>query len=231
MTDPWRVGIYRGVVTTDMQASPGRMAADDQPDIGDVAATDAIDSRPGRIAAGVLVVGGAVGLLAAATLTIERFKLFTDPGYRPSCSINPIISCGSVMTTGQASFFGFPNPLIGIAAFSVVVVLGVLAAARVAIPAWVWAGLAAGLTLGVVFVGYLITQSLYRIGALCPYCMAVWVVTPLLLATVVSTLARATRSERVVSAAGWIWPVLIVAYTVVVLMIAERFWDYWSTLV
>ncbi|MGZ8176887.1 vitamin K epoxide reductase family protein [Williamsia sp. SKLECPSW1] len=192
---------------------------------------DDIDRRPGRVASAVVVLGGAVGLLAAATLTIERFKLFADPGYRPSCSINPIISCGSVMTTEQAAFFGFPNPIIGIAAFAVVIVLGVLAFARVAIPAWVWAGLALGLVLGLVFVGYLITQSLYRIGALCPYCMAVWVVTPLLFATVVGILARATGNRRVVSAAGWVWPVLIIAYTAVVLMIAERFWDYWSTLI
>lgn len=30
---------------------------------------------------------------------------------------------------------------------------------------------------GLVFVHWLIGQSLYRIGALCPYCMAVWVAT------------------------------------------------------
>lgn len=214
-------------MTTEVQASTDGPDADDHEPFID----DDIDRRPGRVASAVVVLGGAVGLLAAATLTIERFKLFADPGYRPSCSINPIISCGSVMTTEQAAFFGFPNPIIGIAAFAVVIVLGVLAFARVAIPAWVWAGLALGLVLGLVFVGYLITQSLYRIGALCPYCMAVWVVTPLLFATVVGILARATGNRRVVSAAGWVWPVLIIAYTAVVLMIAERFWDYWSTLI
>ncbi|GIF69284.1 hypothetical protein Ais01nite_73190 [Asanoa ishikariensis] len=50
--------------------------------------------------------------------------LLADPSYRPSCSINPILSCGSVMTTAQAEAFGFPNPVIGMVAFPVVVALG-----------------------------------------------------------------------------------------------------------
>ncbi|MEU3493704.1 vitamin K epoxide reductase family protein [Kitasatospora cineracea] len=44
----------------------------------------------------------------------------------PSCNINPILSHGSVMRTGQASAFGFPDPLIGVAAFAVVVTVGVV---------------------------------------------------------------------------------------------------------
>ncbi len=102
----------------------------------------------------------------------------------PSCSINPVLSCGSVMITPQASVFGFPNPLIGIVSFTVVLVTGVLAVAKVRLPRWYWAGLAIGTLLGAVFVHWLIFQSLYRIGALCPYCMVVWAVTiPLLVVT------------------------------------------------
>lgn len=36
--------------------------------------------------------------------------------------------------------------------------------------------LQAGVTLAAIFVHWLIWVSLYRIGALCPYCMAVWAV-------------------------------------------------------
>ena len=66
------------------------------------------------------------------------------------------------------------NPMLGIAAFSVVIVTGVLAVAGVRLPRWYWAGLAGGTRLGAVFVHWLIYQSLYEIGALCPYCMVVW---------------------------------------------------------
>ena len=90
------------------------------------------------------------------------------------------------MTTPQASAFGFPNSLIGIAAFAVVTVTGVLAVAKVPLPRWYWVGLAAGDAVGAGFVHWLIFQSLYRIGALCPYCMVVWVATISLLVVVAS---------------------------------------------
>lgn len=186
---------------------------------------------PGAVASWIVLITGVIGLVAAATLTIERFKLFADPGYRPSCSINPIISCGSVMTTDQAAFFGFPNPIIGIAAFSVAIVAGLLAVARVALPGWFWVGLTAGTGVGLVFIGYLITQSLYRIGALCPYCMVVWVVTPLLFVTAAQLAATALRRRSLIEAAGWLRPLLIIVYALVVAMIAVRFWSYWSTLI
>jgi uncharacterized membrane protein len=62
-----------------------------------------------------------------------------EPGYVPTCSINPVLSCGSVMVTHQASIFGFPNPLMGIAGFAVVIVTGVLAV-RCRLPQWYWSG-------------------------------------------------------------------------------------------
>ena len=61
-----------------------------------------------------VLIAGAVGLAAALTLTIEKIEILINPDYVPSCSINPVLSCGSVMITPQASAFGFPNPLIGI---------------------------------------------------------------------------------------------------------------------
>src|SRR6201986_4429207 len=133
-----------------------------------------------------VLIAGVIGLAASMGLTVEKIKILVNPSYVPSCSINPIVSCGSVMTTPQASALGFPNSLIGIAAFSVVVVTGVLAVTKVFLPRWYWVGLAAGTLAGTVFVHWLIFQSLYRIGALCPYCMVVWVATISLLVVVAS---------------------------------------------
>jgi len=82
-------------------------------------------------------------------------------------------------------------------------------------------------------VHWLIFQSLYRIGALCPYCMAVWAVTmPLLV--VVSSIALRTRCEangvlRVVY--QWRWSLTALWFTAVILLILVRFWNYWSTLI
>lgn len=180
-----------------------------------------------------VLIAGVIGLTSALTLTIEKIEILINPAYVPSCSINPVLSCGSVMITPQASVFGFPNPLLGIVGFAVVVVTGVLAVARVSLPRWYWAGLAAGALLGTVFVHWLIFQSLYRIGALCPYCMVVWSVTIPLLVVATSIAAQPQRSANALVRGlyTWRWSLVALWFTAVVLMILERFWTYWSTLV
>ncbi|MBF6365035.1 vitamin K epoxide reductase family protein [Nocardia puris] len=181
-------------------------------------------------AAWLLLIGGLAGWLASVTLTVERFKLFTDPGYVPSCSLNPVLSCGSVMETDQASVFGFPNPILGIVGFSVVVTLGVLAVAGVGLPRWVWGGLWLGTLAGIVFVCWLIFQSLYRIGALCPYCMVVWAVITPLFAVVTDQLWGGQRGPLGI-VAEWRWTLVVVFFAVVLLLIFLRFQDYWLSLV
>lgn len=201
--------------------------------------------RPvGRPSAVWVLVAGVVGLAAAVTLMVEKLRILQNPDYVPSCSINPVLSCGSVMVTPQAEAFGFPNPLIGIVAFTVVLVTGALALANVALPRWYWAGLGAGTLLGTVFVHWLIFQSLYRIDALCPYCMVVWAVTIPLLVVVASIALRpqgagdaavGSSRKRLIAAAGvayqWRWSLSALWFTAVILLILVRFWDYWSTLI
>lgn len=186
-----------------------------------------------RLSAWWVLIAGVIGLASALTLTIEKIEILINPAYVPSCSINPVLSCGSVMVTHQASVFGFPNPLLGVVGFTVVVVSGVLAVARVALPRWYWAGLAAGTLLGAVFVHWLIFQSLYRIGALCPYCMVVWSVTiPLLVVTASIALQPERSGNGLVRALyTWRWSLVALWFTAVVLLILARFWDYWSTLI
>ncbi len=179
-----------------------------------------------------VLVAGVLGLAAALALTIEKIEILINPAYVPSCSINPVLSCGSVMITKQASVFGFPNPLIGIVAFTVVLVTGVLAVAKVTLPRWYWGGLAIGTLLGAGFVHWLIFQSLYRIGALCPYCMVVWAITiPLLV--VATSIALQPRLEHGVArfVYQWRWSLVTLWVAAVILLILVRFWNYWSTLI
>jgi uncharacterized membrane protein len=189
-------------------------------------------ARVGTASALWVLIAGALGLTAAITLTVEKIELLIDPSYVPSCSINPVLSCGSVMATPQASAFGFPNSLLGIVGFTVVVVTGVLAVAKVALPRWYWAGLAAGTLLGVVFIHWLIVQSLYQIGALCPYCMVVWSVTIPLLVVVTSVALQPLAGNAVARVLyQWRWSLVTLWFVAVLLMILVRFWNYWSTLI
>jgi len=121
-----------------------------------------------------MVIAGAIALLAAIMLIVEKVSVLSDPNYSPGCDINPVLSCGSVINTEQASIFGFPNPIMGVIGFTVVITIGVLVLARVTVPRWIWIGLNLGAVFGMGFVIWLIYQSLYSIGALCPWCMVVW---------------------------------------------------------
>lgn len=184
---------------------------------------------------GGLVLGGAVGLMAAAALLVERFRVAENPSYVPSCSVNPVLSCGSVMETWQASLLGFPNPIIGVAAFPVVITTGMALLAGAQLAPWYWRGLQVGLVAGLALVGWLVFQSLYRIGALCPYCMVVWaVVWPIawyvtLRNTNVGALGRwAADSPAMVAVREWHAVVLILPYIAVLLAILIRFWSFWT---
>ncbi len=179
-----------------------------------------------------VLIAGVIGFVASATLTIEKVEMLINPTYVPSCSINPVLSCGSVMMTHQASVFGFPNPLMGIAGFAVVIVTGVRAVAKVRLPHWYWVGLLAGVSLGVVFIHWLIYQTLYVIGALCPYCMVVWSVTVPLWVVVASIALRPLAGTAVARGLyTWRWSIVTLWFTAVILMILVRFWSYWSTLI
>jgi uncharacterized membrane protein len=182
-----------------------------------------------------VLIAGVAGLIASATLTVEKIAILLNPSYVPSCNLNPIVSCGSVMTTPQASALGFPNSLIGIGAFTVVTLTGVLAVTKVPLPRWYWVGMTFGILAGAGFVHWLIFQSLYRIGALCPYCMVVWVATITLL-VVVSSIAFGSAGEDrgnvvVRELYHWRWSIATIWFTAVFLLILARFWDYWSTLI
>lgn len=185
-----------------------------------------------RATAWLYVVGGAIGLAGAGALILERLAVLADPDYVPTCSINPIISCGSVMDSAQAEAFGFPNPLIGVAAFAVVVTVGVARLAGFAPPYWFQLGMQVGTTFGVVFIHWLIATSLYSLHALCPYCMVVWVVTiPIFWYTTLDTLRAGERTrafgERL---ARYHSTVLAAWYVVIIVLVLVEFWDYWSTL-
>jgi uncharacterized membrane protein len=129
----------------------------------------------------LLVITGAAGLLAAWVITIDKFKILegkvSGETFTPSCSLNPIVSCGSVMESEQASVFGFPNPMLGLVTYAIVIGVGMSLLARARFPRWYWLTFNAGTLFGVAFCTWLMIQSLYEINALCLWCSLAWVAT------------------------------------------------------
>lgn len=190
-----------------------------------------------RVTPWVVTITSMVAFAAAAVLMVEKIILLGDPTYVPTCSINPVLSCGSIMKSDQAEAFGFPNPLLGLAGFGLMATFGAATLVGVRAPRFTWLLAQAGAVFAFGFVCWLIFQSLYRIEALCPYCMVVWLAT----FTLAWYLTLANFSSGRIKVPAPLRPVLAFAtkyhavlltgaVLIVVALITEAFWDYWSTL-
>lgn len=196
------------------------------------------NSAESRRLAVVLLIGGAIGLAMAVTLLVEKIALIENPDYVPSCSINPVLSCGSVMSTPQAEAIGIPNPVLGVAGFATVATIGAALLAGARFASWFWVLSQFGVTFAVIFVHWLIYQSLYVIGALCPYCIVVWAVTiPIFLYTTTHTLrlvqqSSAGEEHRLIRGLTEYRGAIITSwFLAIAALIAVRFWSYWSSLI
>ncbi|MER6130168.1 vitamin K epoxide reductase family protein [Streptomyces sp. NPDC001795] len=182
----------------------------------------------------VMLLTGLLGWLASFQLTVDDWRLLKNPAYQPPCNISPVVNCGSVMSSAQGSLFGFPNMLLGLGAFAAVAVLGAAVLTGSRLRRWLWLALDAGALAGVLFVHWLMAQSLYELGKICPYCAVVWVVTIALFWYVtlhcVSHGILPVPHGVVVFLRDTHWLLLGGWYGVIALLVLTRFWPYWSSL-
>ncbi|MEV6650981.1 vitamin K epoxide reductase family protein [Streptomyces sp. NPDC051219] len=201
-------------------ALPGRAGASREAAVGG-----------GRAFAWLLVLTGAAGLLASWIITLDKLKLLADPDFVPGCSLNPVVSCGNIMKSAQASAFGFPNPMLGLVTYAMVVAIGVGLLAGARHRRWFWLGLNAGTLFGVGFCTWLQYQSLYTINSLCLWCCLAWVATIVMFCYVTT---HNVRHGFVPAPAGlrngllefhWVAPVVWIGG--VGMLILTRWWDFW----
>jgi uncharacterized membrane protein len=184
----------------------------------------------------LFIVGGIIGFLASFILSIDKFKLLENPHFHPLCSINPVISCVSVASTPQASAFAFPNMFMGIAGFAMVITVGMAMLAGGKFKPWFWRLFNLGPLFGIIFIHWLFFQSVYRINALCIYCMIVWsVTTPIFWYTTLFNL----RQKNLPTPKWLRGPVaflqanhgLVLAlwYILIIFLVLKHFWYYFGT--
>ncbi|MFJ8093038.1 vitamin K epoxide reductase family protein [Streptomyces griseofuscus] len=187
-----------------------------------------------RAYAWLLIVTGALGILASFVITIDKIQLIQDPHFTPSCNLSPVLSCSDVMRSAQASVLGFPNPLLGLAAYPVVVTIGFALLSGARFRRWFWLGLNAGTLFGAGFCMWLMSQALYGIGALCLWCCLAWAATIAMFwyTTAHNLMHGVIRAPRAVVAGvlefHWVLPVTW--YLGILMLIATRWWDYWVSL-
>jgi uncharacterized membrane protein len=185
----------------------------------------------------LLIVAGVIGMFASFTLTYETIHVLTTASYVPSCNLNPILSCGSVMKTEQASLLGIPNSIFGLVAFSMLLTFGLLLLGGAKLHAWVWRGAQLAATLGVIFMHYLVIQAVFVIQTLCPWCLVIWaIVLPTFWYITLYNLRHHVipLPARLSQCAAFIQKhhlaILIVWYAAIIALIGQHFWYFWVTL-
>jgi uncharacterized membrane protein len=197
-----------------------------------------VGSRLEKFLPWLLLIGGVVAMAASIMLSIEVFDRLKNPHFVPICNLNPVLSCTSVADSPQSHLFGFPNYFIGIAGYAAVAAIGTALLAAAKFKRWFWQAVEIGLVFSLAFITWLQFETLYRIGALCIFCMIVWAATiPIFWYTTLYNLRsdNIRTPKKLRSAVNFAQrhhaDILVLWFLIIIGLILKRFWYYWSTLI
>ena len=181
----------------------------------------------------ILIIGSIVGLLASFTLVLNTIELIKNPNVDLPCNINPFVSCSSVANTWQNEIFNFPNALLGMIAFSMLLAVGAMLLSGYRARKEFWLLVNLGTLAAMTFVIWFFYQSVYNIGSLCIYCMFVWVVTwPIFLYTTVWNIREGhfNVEHRVLNILNFVSrhhiQILATVYLIAIFLILFQFKDF-----
>ena len=129
------------------------------------------DLKRQNLAAFIMLIGSALGLLASFMLSIEALILAKNSHAVLSCDLNSVLSCSTVANHWSATILGFPNSFIGVMTLPVMVTIAVALLAGAKFPRWFMQAAQAGAVVGMVFAAWMFYMSYIEIGALCPWCL------------------------------------------------------------
>jgi len=124
-----------------------------------------------------MLVGAILSLTAAFVLSVEAIEIAKNPDAKLSCSVNVIINCATVAAHPTATMFGFPNSFIGLMTEPIVITVAIAGLAGIKFPRRFMFTAQIFYTLGLIFALYLLSISMFVIGALCPWCLLVTLTT------------------------------------------------------
>jgi uncharacterized membrane protein len=140
-----------------------------------------------------MLVSSTLSLIASLVLSYDAIKLAEAPTTKFACDINAVLSCGKVAKSWQSSLLGFPNSFLGLMLEPVVITVAIAGLGLVAFPRLFMRVAHVGYGLGLVFALWLLSQSMFVIHALCPWCLLVTIST----VTVFSTITRIVLLENI----------------------------------
>ena len=140
-----------------------------------------------------MLVSSSLSLIASLVLSYDAIKLAEAPNSKFACDINAVVSCGKVAKSWQSSLLGFPNSFLGLMLEPVIITVAIAGLGLVTFPRLFMRVAHIGYGLGLGFALWLLSQSLFVIHALCPWCLLVTIST----VTVFSTITRIALMENI----------------------------------
>lgn len=181
---------------------------------------------------GEMLVFAVISLIASAVLSIDAITLAADPNAELACTINSLLDCAKVGRTWQANVFGFPNAFLGLVSEPVVMTIAVASLCKVRFPRWFMFTANVCYLLGVIFAYWLLFQSTFVIGALCPWCLTVTLSTTFVFASMTAWNIREENlflppgaQARALSFVrnGW-FTIALIAWLAIVVIIEAYHW-------
>lgn len=130
------------------------------------------------LALGIIsILSGLLGWWASLRLFLDYTASLKDSSFVPSCDLSAVVSCMQNYGSSYGSIFGFSNTVIGLALFTIPIVIGVLILGRIKLPGWIYAGYSVGIFGGIALISYLQFASFTDLKTLCLYCLLIWTVT------------------------------------------------------
>ena len=179
-----------------------------------------------------MLVSSFLSLVASLVLAIDAVKLAAQPAGQLSCDINAVLSCGTVAKAWQSQLLGFPNSFLGLMTEPVVITVAVAGLGLVTFPRWFMRAAHIVYGAGLIFALWLLSQSLFVINSLCPWCLLVTGST----ITVFSTISRIVllenswnftpeRQERIVAflERGWGRVIYTGSYATIIIVIFAKY--------
>ena len=117
----------------------------------------------------VVYLAAGLGLIVSIYAYLETVQA----SLQKYCTVNSFVSCGAVAQSGKTTVLGVPDAFIGIGGFLFVLAVATLAERRRRELLWPYL-LLLFTTIGVAFSLYFVTVELVEIHALCPVCLAAW---------------------------------------------------------
>ena len=189
--------------------------------------TDAPPARRPLALAIILIITGAIGWYSAFALTLDKFAVLINPEADLDCNLSVLVQCGANLASWQGSVLGFPNPILGLGGFVAPIAVGVALLAGATFARWFWIAFNIGVAGALAFCIWLMSQSIFALSTLCPWCMIVWSVTILMFWTLTLSNAKAgvfgARLQPLGSRLfGWVAVITLASYLVVAIVAQLR---------